>query len=92
MAEYRNYLIQPARLARRKRPRITSHIQVLRKEESCQRLLKQFRFVVESDASLLRAIERAKRYVDYVADRDLVKQTALSAQRPARHTHSAGEL
>src|SRR5512142_1310168 len=92
MAEYRNYLIQPARPSRGKVPRKTSHIQVLRKEASCHRLLKQFRFVVASDESLWRAIKRAKRYVDFVADRELVRLSALSARRSAAKAPAAGNL
>ena len=73
MAEYRNYVIQAARPSKGNSSPRTSHIQVLRKEGHGHALLKQFRYAVASDESLQRAIQRAKNYVDFVADRALVQ-------------------
>lgn len=72
MAEYRRHLIQAARPAPRRGMHKTSSIQVLEKTEQGNLLRKQFRYEVDDDDSLRRAIERARRYVDNVADRDLL--------------------
>ncbi len=81
MADYRNYVIQAARPARASGPRKTSSIHVLQKDERGHTLLKKFRFAVDSDESLQRAIQRAKNYVDFVADRELTEAARQSARK-----------
>ncbi len=80
MAEYRNYIIQAARPTSGRNPHKTSAIQVLEKGEHANVLLKRFRFTVDSDESLQRAIQHAKNYIDHVADRELLE----AAQRQAK--------
>ena len=84
MAEYRNYIIQAARPNSRGNPHKTSAIQVFEKDEHHEKLLKQFRFTVDSDESLQRAIQRAKNYIDHVADRELVEMAQRSVRQAGR--------
>ena len=70
MAEYRHHIIQPARSTRGRRPHKTSSIQVYEQTPQGNLLRKQFRYAAGDDDALRRAIDRARRYVDSVANHD----------------------
>lgn len=84
MAEYRNYIIQAARPNSGKNPHKTSAIQVFEKGEHASMVLKRFRFTVDSDESLRRAIQRAKNYIDHVADRELLEMAQRQVKQGGR--------
>ena len=67
MVQYRRYIIQSARMHKGSSTK-TSSIQVFKRDEHADVLVKQFRYTVSDDDSLRRAIDRARRYIESVSD------------------------